>query len=284
MIKILHFTPVRKPADILAFHLQSLADLKITNFEICFSFYDDNTDLNSCKLLKNFTKTNSNSFIFDPLELTNFINNSNERWEKQNYDRVTQIKNHVIKYFVESNFDFLFLTDADLVLHPQTVVQLLSNQKSFCAEIFWTKFAQSSTYLPNCWNGSHTVEDLLCFRNKGIYKVGYTGACTLLDKNILQSGVSFAKISNVPYLGEDKHFCIRATVHNFDIFIDTNYPAFHIYDKSLINHAHNFISTGYDNNYLKEWLNDDWIHKFKKQSKPKFGFVRKLIKRIKRIL
>src|SRR5690606_16569030 len=47
---------------------------------------------------------------------------------------------------------------------------------------------------------------------------------------------------NISFWGEDRHFCIRAQALGFDLFVDTNYPAFHIYredDLQVLENAKN---------------------------------------------
>jgi len=146
-------------------------------------------------------------------------------------------------------------------LHPNTLKSLLISEKDFCSSIFWTKFNGNNYYSPNCWYDKphgFNKDDLLLFKQKGIYPVDFTGACTLLSKNITASGVRFEKIKNISYSGEDKHFCIRAKVHNYEIFIDTNYPSFHIYTESLLSEADKFINSNYNLEYLNSWLDEDW--------------------------
>jgi len=60
-------------------------------------------------------------------------------------------------------------------------------------------------------------------------KVGGLGACTLISSTALSAGVSFKPIKNLTIHGEDRFFCIRAAVLGIGLFVDTHYPAYHIY-------------------------------------------------------
>lgn len=262
-MKILHFSPVKKENEIVKLHLQSLNDIYNSNqYTITFSFFDDNIDEKSSVLLNDFVKNNHNSFFFtkDQIQIKN-SEQSKERWEKSLYERITMIKDYVIDYFVNSDYDYLFLTDSDLIIHPKTIENLISQNKDFCSEIFWTHFDKGITYTPNCWYSKpfgFNQSDLIKFSQKGTYEVDFTGACTLLTKNILKQGVRFEKISNVSFLGEDKHFCIRAAVLDFKIYINTDSPAFHLYNLDLLSQGENFIKNGYSLEYLNNWLDDKW--------------------------
>ena len=69
-------------------------------------------------------------------------------------------------------------------------------------------------------------------KKPGVYEVGGLGACTLISKPALQRPVSFKKIKNISFWGEDRHFCIRASAMGLSLFVDTHYPAYHIYRES----------------------------------------------------
>jgi hypothetical protein len=283
MKKILHFSPVKKQNDIVKLHLRSLSDLKIDGFDCMFSFFDDNDDDLSSIALKEFQANHEHTVLFTPEDIGLKKNDEKqkERWSLDSYKRITKIKNFAIEYFLKENYDYLFFTDSDLILHPETLNILLKQNKHFCSEIFWTKFNNTPTYAPNGWyskSHGYTKEDLLMFKENGTYKVDFTGACTLLSKKILLDGVSFKRIPNLDFLGEDKHFCIRASVMNYDIYLNTSYPAFHLFDKNLIHQGNAFIESGYNLDYLKRWLNNEWEEKIIPWLYPKKkSFFRRLL-------
>ena len=99
-------------------------------------------------------------------------------WTNSDVDRIIFIKNSAISYALKNNYDFLFLNDADLVLNP-TLQHLLSLNKDFVFEVFWTLFYREHYYKPNAWDKhswSYTgPETLLKLSEKGTYKVGGGG-------------------------------------------------------------------------------------------------------------
>jgi hypothetical protein len=58
------------------------------------------------------------------------------------------------------------------------------------------------------------------------------GACTLISVPALKAGLNFLPINNVSFWGEDRWFCIRAEALGFPLYIDTHYPAKHLYRES----------------------------------------------------
>lgn len=286
--RILHFSPVKKENEIVNLHLKSLGDLNISDIDITFTFFDDNTDKLSSLLIKKFIESNKNAILFnnEQILIDENLNIQKDRWTPDLYNRITLIKNYAISYFLNGNYDYLFLTDSDLILHPETLKTLLKQDKHFCAEIFWTKFKGSPTYSPNAWYSSNigfSLEDLLQFKKKGTYKVDFTGACTLLSRTILKENVTFKKIPNVNYLGEDKHFCIRASVNGYEIYVNTEYPAFHLYELELLKDGIAFVESGYDLLYLNKWLDSNWENDILKWIQPKKkSLIKKIISFLKR--
>ncbi|WP_243137681.1 glycosyltransferase family 2 protein, partial [Desulfofundulus thermobenzoicus] len=58
------------------------------------------------------------------------------------------------------------------------------------------------------------------------------GACTLISRRAMLMGVSFSEIYNLGFIGEDRHFCIRAAALGLELYADTHYPPYHIYRES----------------------------------------------------
>jgi len=86
------------------------------------------------------------------------------------------------------------------------------------------------------------LEFIDILKKPGVYEVGGLGACTLISKRAIKAGVSFKEIRNVSFWGEDRHFCIRAQALGLDLFVDTHYPAFHIYRESDLNNVDGYIN------------------------------------------
>jgi len=262
MTNILHFSPLRKPPGILELHLRSLENLQLNSLNTTFSFFDDNTDAESSKVFEKYLSRNANwkELKFELDEVEHF--DPEKRWSLPLYDRITKIKDAAIAHFLETNYDYLFFTDADLILHPKTLECLLEQNKDFCSEIFWTRFKGSEIYSPNAWFAKHRgfdKQDLMLLAQKGTHPVDFTGACTLLSRDILKSGVRFQKIPNIEYLGEDKHFCIRSSVMGYQAFCNTNYPAFHIYEDSYIPDARKVLESNWAEDYTFKWLDEMWM-------------------------
>ncbi|NPV29187.1 MAG: glycosyltransferase [Firmicutes bacterium] len=275
---ILIGSPVRQKPEILELFLLSLQALKKEGYSIAYCLVDDNDDERSSRLLEQFRVENRDPvcvFRVEPNE--NFINENfirdevTHRWTSELVWRVAAHKNRIIEYALANEFDYLFLVDSDLVLHPHTLVQLANSGKDIISEIFWTRWQPDMPELPQVWGCDHyTLYELVPgerlspdharlrqqewlekLRKPGVYRVGGLGACTLIARPVLERGVNFSPLYNLSYWGEDRHFCVRAVASGFELFVDTHFPAFHIYrvsdiPKAKVYLAENGIHCGVD--------------------------------------
>lgn len=287
MKKVIHFTPVRKQSEIVNLHLNSLRNLKCIDFDLSLTFFDDNVEKKSSEILKNFISKQENSKLWDINLSMSPVKSTESRWDGSAYKRITEIKDFILFEFLKTDAEFLFLTDADLVLHPDTLKHMLDQKKDFISTIFWTHFEGRPTYFPNAWMSNSKIfknkEDFLSLKENKIVPVDYTGACTLLSRKIIAEGVKFKKIPQVNAFGEDKHFCIRAGVLGFQPFLTTYYPAFHIYSNDLIEQAKRWIENDYNYDYLDTWLNDEWSNKISKYYNHSNSLIQKFKNSIKKI-
>jgi hypothetical protein len=261
MKKILLFSSICKSKAILEIALNSYIKLQKDDFEIDFLFYDDNKEESSSTFLKEFCELHVNCAIMPKLQ-TDESDYENHNWNASRIDRIIIIKNCAVQYVFENNYDYLFLVDADLVLHPDTLIHLVKQKQHFIFTIFWTLFFNELYHKPNAWDfhswaykGSDT---LLKLSEEGTYVVGGGGACTLLTDEILKKGLTFDRLPSLNYQGEDRHFCTRAQALGYDVMVDTVYPAYHIFLESQCEEAKKWYANGANPNFFKQWLNDDW--------------------------
>jgi hypothetical protein len=242
---------VRQKPAILKEFLNSLSDLDCIGIHTDFIFIDNNDSEESSKLLKEFKVEGSTVFLgtdkpteqYHCTEETHFWNDS-LIW------KIAAYKDFILRFSLEHNYSHVLMIDSDLVLHPLTLRQLLDTEKDIVSEIFWTEWMPQTSELPQVWmcgqysyhSGGSQVPDeeknrqtaavITKLKTPGLYEVGGLGACTLISAKAIDKGVSYSQIQNVDYWGEDRHFCIRAAVLGFKLFVDTHYPAFHIYRES----------------------------------------------------
>lgn len=255
--RILIGSPIRQKPAILREFLESLNTLDQTNLTFDYCFVDDNTDNASQALLQAFAKAKGDHcFILSAGESQEGYdcNEITHIWKDETVWKVAAFKDWIIQRACAGNYDYLFLIDSDLVLHPATVKQLLAAQKEIVSNIFWTSWYPDSPLQPQVWLSDQytfysqepgenlTEEEKQCraalfvatLKMPGTYEVGGLGACTLISKQALDQGVNFKRLHNVSFWGEDRHFCIRAVALGLKLYVDTHYPAYHIYRESYL--------------------------------------------------
>ncbi|KJD42818.1 methyltransferase domain-containing protein [Paenibacillus terrae] len=251
-MRILIGSPVHQKPEILALFLQALERLEAPDVLPDYLFVDDNDNLASSQWLADFADRLPGR-VLPPLSgLQQYENRSDEHthyWPPSLVWKVAGFKNRLIDYALQHHYDALFLVDSDLILHSRTLCRLVETEKDIVSEIFWTRWQPDGTLLPQVWvsdeyNLFHREEgEVLSAEERahrelqfihqlhvpGLYEVGGLGACTLIRRRALEVGIHFGKIPNVSFWGEDRHFCIRAAAYGFPLFVDTHYPAMHLY-------------------------------------------------------
>lgn len=231
MGKILITAPVRQDEEIFDLYLDSLRNLYVPDeFTIDKAFIFHNCEHLAQKLNKTEKAIINN-------DNTDYMCDENtHEWKGENFSQVTIMKNALLKYAYENNYDYVFLVDSDLILHQNTLVKLMEANKDMVVEVFWTKWDNQSEAMPNAWScDNYTVvpSEIKKWKQKGLYPVGMAGACTLLSRKVLERNVNFTPIPNVSWtIWEDRAFCIRAMCAGIQPWLDTNYPAIHLYRPS----------------------------------------------------
>ena len=154
-------------------------------------------------------------------------------WNSGLLREVSTMKNRLLKKALEGGYDYFFLVDSDTILHPDTLKHLLSLKKDIVAEVCWTKWKPEEEEKPNAWMydfyefGEVPIES---FRKFDLHEVGGVGGIVLISRKAIAAGINYVPIPNLSTsMWEDRAFCVRATVSGFKIYLDTCYPANHLY-------------------------------------------------------
>ncbi|NUU61528.1 glycosyltransferase family 2 protein [Paenibacillus agri] len=265
-IRVLLGSPIHQKATVLQHFLESLGRLKLEGIQLDFFFIDDNQDGQSSELLKAFkasTEANTGNVLIQPSGYndTYIRNDTTHFWSTNLVWKVATFKNLMIQRAQTLEYDYLFLLDSDLILHPDTLSHLINTEKDIISEVFWTQWQPDTMFQPQVWMHDEynqwdqlpgeklSAEDIRSrfheFINRmqvpGIYEVGGLGACTLISKAAIVRGVSYNPVKNISFWGEDRHFCIRAAALGIPLFVDTHYPALHLYRDSDLSKIDEFV-------------------------------------------
>lgn len=265
MPRVLIASPIRQKPEILRVFLDSIKRLHRNELRLSCLFIDDNLDPESSNLLSEFDIDGEYRVIrARPSDSDDryFQDEVQHHWKEGLVWKVAEFKDAFIKIALESNVDYLFLVDSDLVLNPRTLDHLVRCNKEVISEVFWTSWRPEQMLLPQVWvSGTYdfvkhdrdkglspeevnrqTIEFLSGLYRPGQRRVGGLGACTLISRSALHKGVSFAEIDNLTYWGEDRHFCVRARALGVELWADTTYPPLHLYRESMLCEVEGFLN------------------------------------------
>lgn len=234
MKKILICAPVKQKPEIFQEYIESLDRLIIPEgCEVTRAFY-----LHGCDELEEYLY--EDDIVFYNEAQTEFkLSGTAHVWENDNFMQVANMKNELIKYALDNNFDYWFMVDSDLILNPHTLERLIECDRDIVAEIFWTEYQEGSGILmPNCWDYDNmgfndNIGGLKRYKIRGLHITGGTGACILVKTDVFRSGVDYTRMYNVSWTNwEDRAFSVKAVAHGYMIHIDTTLPCRHLYKKS----------------------------------------------------
>lgn len=149
-------------------------------------------------------------------------------WSKENIAKMPGLRNKTVERMLDGGYDYWWSIDTDVVVQPETLKALLDADKDIVSEVFWTRgwcnawLVDQASGMPSEW------------KKPGLYECGMTGACTLVKRKVFEAGVDFTPIPNIykALWGEDRHFCVRAACAGFGLWLDTHYPATHLYTEA----------------------------------------------------
>lgn len=224
-MRILMGAPVKQDEETFKYYLESLSHQQ-HDHEVDYFFILHNSPSLKQYLHPHQYEEYSNDTVYEKTHT--------HVWKNSNLKDVATMKNFLLQKTLDEGYDYFFLVDSDIMLHPKTLAHLVAQDKPIVSEIFWTRWRPDEEEMPNAWDHDYYSYTRLgywnAWRKKGLYQVGYSGACILIHRDVILSGVNYSPIHNVSFSNwEDRAFCIRAAVNGYKVFMDTHYPATHLY-------------------------------------------------------
>lgn len=260
--RVLIASPVRQSPEILREFLTSLSDQDTQGYEVDYLFVDNNDEVDSSRLLHEFAETHKGQVhIWEAPVFTTYERRETHVWTEALVWRLASIKDAMFDFAQERDYDAIWFIDSDLVVPPNLLRRLCECNRAIVSEVFWTRWQPELFPLPNVWyrdfytiyrsergeklNQEEIQRRTVHFLNAlthapGLYRVHGLGACTLIRREAIQSGVRFSEIGGLSFWGEDRHFCVRAEALGFTLYADTTLPPFHLYRLDLIDRLGNY--------------------------------------------
>ncbi len=248
-------TSVRKPLPILQAYLASLDAQELpprTRLVPAFvpDFAPDQQDAASylMKWVNERGGTLIHGFPAQGKDFADAAGLQSHEWQPSAMARVGANKNRIIQYALAAKADYLWFVDADLILDSTTLASLLACEKPIVTGVYWTRWQRSTVEtgrmdaMPQVWqghpyqmegNGLDAAEFRTKLVNRELVRVKGFGANTLIQRKVLEAGMTFDYLPDVPttgmMAGEDRHFCIRCERAHIDAYADNWPDTFHIY-------------------------------------------------------
>ncbi|GIV04636.1 MAG: hypothetical protein KatS3mg016_0211 [Fimbriimonadales bacterium] len=255
--RVLIVSPVRQKPTILKHFLFGLQQLDTAEIETEYLFIDNNEDGHSSQMLREFANQTDAPVrrLRVPVGEPYIRNEIQHQWNESLIWRLAAIKDGALHAALQHGFDYAFLVDSDLVLHPQTLRQMIAYRREIVSQVFWTSWSPDQPPLPNVWytdfytlyrvsrsqqvppeeqrRRAEAFLSALAFQ-PGLYRVSGLGACTLITRKAIEAGVCFSELRGSMLMGEDRHFCLRAESLGFSLFADSTLPPLHLYRESEV--------------------------------------------------
>lgn len=228
MKKILICAPLRQDADIFLEYQNSLDRLEVPDgFEVSRFFV-----VNDCDEV--ITEIRDAEYIRVDTGIGYEKTDCDHLWTKDLMWKMGDLRNMTVRKMLDGGYDYWLSIDTDLILDPWTLYRLIEADKDICSEIFWTQ-APNGRYWCNAWMRDQSAGMDEEWRKPGLYRVGMTGALTLVKRKVFEAGVDYSRIPNIEQAlrGEDRHFSVRAACAGFEMWVDTHCPATHLYTRQL---------------------------------------------------
>lgn len=235
MKKIMITAPVHQDAKIFREYLWSLDRLEIPEgYSVDKYFYLHNADN-----LKKFLQPNEYEIFKDNTKVEQ--NNITHIWNPENFSAVAQMRTKALERARQLQYDYIFSVDSDVILHRESLIDLINEQKDAIAKIYWTAWDNNQPWnlMPNCYDGRNEEGNIIYingieqYKIIGTYPVGITGAAILISSKIFNEPLIDyypIKILSTSYW-EDYAFCVKCKciIPNFQFYINTLHPARHLY-------------------------------------------------------
>lgn len=228
-MRVLIAAPLRQEPKILLEHLKSIDNLYIPEGVEVDRYYVVNDCPEAIRILKD---RDIRYTVYDTKDEYKKVD-GDHLWTNANLNKMHLLRNLCLAEAYEKKYDFMLSVDTDIVMHPMTLKALLEAKKHLVSEVFWTP-SRMGTW-PNAWMYDQmTTGDTSAWKEPGLYEVGGTGALFLISWQAINDRVTYAPIYNIKdaLIGEDRHFCVRAACAGYKIYLDTHYPATHLYDEA----------------------------------------------------
>ncbi|MDD3271046.1 MAG: glycosyltransferase family 2 protein [Syntrophomonadaceae bacterium] len=223
MLKVMIGCPVRDRAWILPRYLDCLEKLNTNTFQPQYCFIINDCSDHSPQILAEFARRQPG--LVRLIE-KNYDSPGSYRRGQYNFSRLAELRNLLLNAFLQSDGDYLFSLDSDLLVPAGTLTQLLTDDRDIVSALVCNghEIGDPGIYniLERGSDGSYIhIRD---FPRNRVFPVDCTGAAYLIKRTVIAAGVRYSS----QYGGEDIAFCEAAASRGFNIFCDGRVECLHL--------------------------------------------------------
>lgn len=210
MAKIFIGAPVRNRAWILERHLKSLM-LQEADKEF--------------KYILNDSEDETEQILKDqgiPYVTHNLGKKHGHMRGQYSYNNLALLRNMLLHEFLQSDCEYLFSIDTDIIIPEGSLQRLLDNDKDICAMLIQNHPKMKAH---NAMVGGRHIPEF----QEGIMPIDLTGAVYLIKRKVVEAGVRYGWHP----IGEDEPFCEQARRLGFELFVDTRLRPIHAYAEGV---------------------------------------------------
>jgi hypothetical protein len=207
--------PIRDRAWILPEYLKAISNIEYQNKS--FLFFENDSSDETKNILIDFTKENVNALLYSTI--TKLVGYNRDMPYENKYSHMASIRNLFIGLFLETNADYLFSVDSDVIVSKNVLDKLIvfANDRTIVSVGICNVPGKR---LDGITSGNFMVEEnnKIVHPNKyplsGLMNVCVTGAVYLIPRRALAyDGIRYTAHSQ----GEDVGFCLSAKEKGYEI-------------------------------------------------------------------
>ena len=201
---------------------------------ISFLFIVNDSVDKSLEILKEWKNLVKNDYDNIEIKIINFSNTDSieHKWDDAKLRNMAYMRDICLQKL--KNTDYLFMIDSDVILtKPDTLMHLVALQREVVYEVFWAGWENGEKKWPQVWcRGGYELspEFIKMLKKPGVYEVGMGGACSLFYKSVLEKGLNYKRVKNLPsdMRGEDRDAGVRMEVLGIKQWADTYKTPIHL--------------------------------------------------------
>jgi hypothetical protein len=145
---------------------------------------------------------------------------------RYSYAHLANLRNRMIEQFLQTDNEYLFSVDTDILMPAHGLRQLLTHQKPICSMLLCNQQGRRGERAHNIMKRdlAGVFRHMLRWEPGALIRVDLTGAVYLIHRSVLEAGVRYADFPS----GEDIPFCLDAQNKGFTLWCDTSLTPVHV--------------------------------------------------------